>query len=377
MTFYHIKIIRSIERLEPIKNQWERLAQLDSRDGFFKDWDWQTGWFKYFGKSGDLYILIVEDSGGVIKGILPLARYKVHLFPLIQCTVLGFMGREIVSGDYLDVLADTEDKAAVVDMATNWLLSQKIKFSFLMFGEIIKDDPTYLQCQKISSTKGLPIRLQENRNCPYIELPKSFDLYLQSLSKNFRYNIRRRNRKVFIQSGGRVVITEDARGLKQGLKDLFKLHILRWGNAGISCTFENETFRAFVVDVCQKLAVKKSVRLYRLFLKEKSVAAMLIFYWGESAIFYQMGWDPSFKKYSPGVVLMSKTIEDAIDMGKRYYDFLRGDEPYKWKWTNSHRKTTTLMLPNRLAGMGLYRVLNMKDKIRGITLKEKAEQLAC
>jgi CelD/BcsL family acetyltransferase involved in cellulose biosynthesis len=33
---------------------------------------------------------------------------------------------------------------------------------------------------------------------------------------------------------------------------------------------------------------------------------------------------------SPGVVLIARTIEDAIARGFRRYDFLRGEEPYKY-----------------------------------------------
>jgi Acetyltransferase (GNAT) domain len=32
----------------------------------------------------------------------------------------------------------------------------------------------------------------------------------------------------------------------------------------------------------------------------------------------------------PGVVLIARTIEDAIARGARRYDFLRGEEPYKY-----------------------------------------------
>ena len=36
------------------------------------------------------------------------------------------------------------------------------------------------------------------------------------------------------------------------------------------------------------------------------------------------------RKQTPGVVLIARTIEDAIARGFRRYDFLRGEEPYKY-----------------------------------------------
>jgi CelD/BcsL family acetyltransferase involved in cellulose biosynthesis len=45
---------------------------------------------------------------------------------------------------------------------------------------------------------------------------------------------------------------------------------------------------------------------------------------------YNSGFDPDARAMSPGVVLIARTIEDAITRGFRRYDFLRGEEPYKY-----------------------------------------------
>ena len=45
---------------------------------------------------------------------------------------------------------------------------------------------------------------------------------------------------------------------------------------------------------------------------------------------YNSGFDPRPARCRPGVVLIARTIEDAIARGFRRYDFLRGEEPYKY-----------------------------------------------
>ena len=45
------------------------------------------------------------------------------------------------------------------------------------------------------------------------------------------------------------------------------------------------------------------------------------------------GLDPAaFAALSPGVVLTAAAIERAIDLGRAEFDFLRGDEEYKYRF---------------------------------------------
>ncbi len=45
---------------------------------------------------------------------------------------------------------------------------------------------------------------------------------------------------------------------------------------------------------------------------------------------YNSGFDPQVREASPGLVLIAHCIEDAIRLGLREYDFLRGRERYKY-----------------------------------------------
>jgi len=49
-------------------------------------------------------------------------------------------------------------------------------------------------------------------------------------------------------------------------------------------------------------------------------------------MFYNAGTNPDAYDLSPGVVLIALFMRRAIEMGKRRFDFLRGDEPYKYHW---------------------------------------------
>ena len=62
--------------------------------------------------------------------------------------------------------------------------------------------------------------------------------------------------------------------------------------------------------------------------------------------------------YSPGLVLIGRALEEAVERGGSEFDFLRGDEPYKRRWTGLRRRTWGLLAirPSALRARGRARV---------------------
>jgi CelD/BcsL family acetyltransferase involved in cellulose biosynthesis len=65
----------------------------------------------------------------------------------------------------------------------------------------------------------------------------------------------------------------------------------------------------------------------------EKAAALLGFLYGDRLLLYNSGYDPEkFAELSPGIVLTAFTIEDTIRRGVRVFDFLRGNEVYKYRF---------------------------------------------
>ena len=109
-----------------------------------------------------------------------------------------------------------------------------------------------------------------------------------------------------------------------------------------------------------------TIRLYILEYEEKPAAALLAFWYGENALFYQTGWDPDsgVARMSPGMVLVAQCIRDSIEGGFRYFDFLRGDEAYKCRLTKSSRNTVTLLVARSLLAKEYLRAGRLKDSVK-------------
>jgi CelD/BcsL family acetyltransferase involved in cellulose biosynthesis len=63
---------------------------------------------------------------------------------------------------------------------------------------------------------------------------------------------------------------------------------------------------------------------------KQPAAAYFSYNYRKRIYLYNSGYDPKFGSYSAGIALLAYRIHKAINQGCEYFDFLRGDEPYKY-----------------------------------------------
>ena len=62
---------------------------------------------------------------------------------------------------------------------------------------------------------------------------------------------------------------------------------------------------------------------------------------------YKPSFDPGVARLSPGKVLLSYLISDALERGLKELDFTVGAEPFKARYTDTHRINSILRIFNR------------------------------
>jgi CelD/BcsL family acetyltransferase involved in cellulose biosynthesis len=110
------------------------------------------------------------------------------------------------------------------------------------------------------------------------------------------------------------------------------LHAERWEGRGGSTAFHSPALRAFHEEWSQVALARGWLRLYLIRLDGEPVAGLYGFRHGDVFSFYQTGFSPRYARYGVGQVMLGLTIQEAIGEGARVYDFLHGDERYKFDW---------------------------------------------
>ncbi|MDB6124122.1 MAG: hypothetical protein JWQ71_3115 [Pedosphaera sp.] len=255
----------------------------------------------------------------------------VGLAPLIFRTeqsvrTLFLMGTGIT--DYLDGIWDPEFQDDCGQAMLAYLISNHHRWDVCDFQEL-RAGSTLLKAGPIPTEWSEEIAIQNN--CPSLKLAPNDEGLCRSIPpqqlKNFRYYQRR------IEKMGQVHIdwaTES--NLEELLEALFQLHGARWAIRGCSGVLAETGIQRFHAEAAAALLSRGVLRLYGLRLNQKIIASYYGFLDKERAYFYLGGFDPAWERLSPGMVLVGYAMEEAAREGAKEFDFLRGEEAYKYKW---------------------------------------------
>ncbi len=363
-----VEVITQRKDLPAIAEAWDSLAHEDRRDGFFRTFAWYSAWMEHIRPDAEPFVVVVRD-GGQLVGLAPFCRlrYRDLGFTL---RAIAWAGREVVSGDFLDFVCRNEKRGEVAKAVLKFVREASSHWGLLVAGELLKEGDSCRELDGQGRELGLSVRYQESRICPYIELPKTFDDYLGGMTSSMRYHVRRRIREVE-KKGARLEVFSEPLEVAARVDTLIDLHLTRWRHDNLPGTFGRPGFPAFLRQICANPPSRSSSCVFQLTHEGTSVASLIMFYFGDSALYYQAGWDPHspLAACSPGVVVMAHSIRHAIERGFHYYEFLRGDEAYKMRWTKTHRETTSLLLARSFAANRYLQLARIKDllktKLRG------------
>lgn len=165
---------------------------------------------------------------------------------------------------------------------------------------------------------------------PLLELPASWDDYLAMLTAKVRHELRRKLRK------GHAIRLETC--TPEAMNTLFEL----MAHDAQKRQFLMPDMQAFFTAIAKCFSEKGWLRLRTARIEGKPIAILFAFSLHKRIYLYNMGVESNYMHLSPGIVAIGLDIEDAITEGNRFYDFLRGDEEYKFRF--GARKQYTVRL---------------------------------
>lgn len=170
---------------------------------------------------------------------------------------------------------------------------------------------------------GLESTLEEHSLAAVLQLPDSFDEYLERLGKKERHETRRKRRRYEAELGE---VRFDRESLPGRLFDEFVIfHRQSPGDKG---SFMTEEMVAYFRDLLELDGWSIDALVDE---TGAMVAGGFGYHSQDSYFLYNSTFDPARGDLSPGVVLIAGLVELAIDSGATVFDFLKGDENYKFR----------------------------------------------
>lgn len=360
-----IEIVDDTESFLALKEEWNELLQSSSVNCIFMTWEWMFTWWQELAEDRKLWIVKVTQDGQLLA-LVPLAMRPSRLMRLLPFRVLEFLGSGNVGSDYLNLIIRSGHEEVVVPIIADYVASRQL---VLELSQVDRTSTLITQLALLLREKGWRPARTTTSFSPYIPLSRyTWESYLQSLSSKQRTTFLKKLRKLEKTFAVRMeeVTTEVQR--HDALAVLVELHLRRWDERGGSNALHRQELVSFH-ESWSRIALREGwLRLYLLRLDDRPAAAVYGFRYNKVFYYYQAGFEPEYAQYSLGTLALGLTIRRALEEGLEEYDFLHGDEEYKYRWAFEARELVRLELfPPSLRGAvcqsAMSARLNMKNML--------------
>lgn len=324
-----LQIIQSNDEFEALAVEWNHLLDCSASHVPFLRHEYLSAWWRTLGGGewahGELYIVTARHEDGSLCGVAPLFYTREHEG---QPALLLLGSIEI--SDYLDIITCPEHAAAFVEGLLDHLASpQAPAWKSLDFYNLLDSSATLPALEASATRRGWAYTSQRLQHCPYIPLPGDWETYLAGIDKKQRHEIRRKMRRAEgNEEPVRWYIVQDEASLDSEIEAFLGL---------MAQDPEKNQFLTEIMRLQMRISVKNAFRagwlqLAFLEVNGKKAAGYLNFDYKDHIWVYNSGIDFSYGPLSPGWVLLGYLLQWANENKRLAFDFMRGDEEYKYRF---------------------------------------------
>jgi CelD/BcsL family acetyltransferase involved in cellulose biosynthesis len=314
-----VEVIERLYDLQRLRERWSDLFDLCPEAPPFLSPEWLLPWGERFLK-GRPWVLVALRRDRLV-GLLPL-----HVVPRAEGRTACLMGGPIT--DYQGALvapgrAGQGVRAALMarlcEESAHWDLCD---LEQLRPGEALLDAPL---------PAGFATEVFDQEPCPYVPLPALPDDFTAGLPGGLGPKLHRAVRG-FHRAGTLAFERADDHNADEIMDALFRLHAARWNTRQAPGVLSGEDLQQFHREVAAGMLTRGRLRLSALRLDGRIEAVVYGFAHGRRFYSYLGGFNPVLGRLSPGLVSIWQAMLASIEEGLEEFDFLRGNEAYKFRF---------------------------------------------
>jgi CelD/BcsL family acetyltransferase involved in cellulose biosynthesis len=305
---------------------WNGLAEQSIADTPFSRHEYLSQWWKTLGggewQHAELILVSATENDQLI-GIAPLfiADYDGQ-------RALMLVGSIEIS-DYLDLIVHERDVPRFVSGLFDFLSSFDDRWSALDWYNLPDASPTLAALKAEAEKRGWTHHEEVYRPTPRIPLNGSFEDYLSRIDKKQRHEIRRKMRRAAESDKTvRFYIVNGTEDIDSEIEAFFNLMI----QSPEKEQFLHPAMREQLTATFQNAHTHGYLWLAFLEIEGATTAASLNFDYKNKLWGYNSGVSSEHRELSPGWVLLAHTIQWCCENGRYEFDFMRGDEEYKYRF---------------------------------------------
>jgi len=277
--------------------------------------DWLKIWWKEFKPCSELYLGAVRQDDGII-GIAPL---------LVGEGKASFIGNADVC-DYLDFIVSPGNETQFFTSLFDDLKQKGV--NQLDLHALRPDSTAMTSLLDAAGERGYETDCQPEDISVEMDLPGTWEEYLEQLSSKQRHEVKRKLRR--LTEAGKV----EYRALegKAAISELIDTFLEMFTESRADkADFLTGGMESFFRALADDLAETGLLKLGLLTLDSKPAAMIMYFDYNDTIYLYNSGYNREFESLSVGLLSKVLCIQESIRQGKKKFDFLKGNEVYKFR----------------------------------------------
>jgi CelD/BcsL family acetyltransferase involved in cellulose biosynthesis len=334
-----VTVLEDTREFAALEEEWEELYQHCPAATPFQSWAWLYSWWEHYGEDHELRIVAVR-SGELMVGILPLMIQRRYGFKRLL-----FVGTGVT--DYLDLLAREGWEGEVAEAGVR-VLGRLGPWEVADLQEL---RPEAVAWGLFSGWDG-PRTQRWQVNCVVIDA-KPWDELLMTVSKNLRKKARRAIRGAEEDGVRRELVkAEDA---EEAARRLVALHREAWQGKEIDPNNLTETYESHMVAAARRMTSRRLGGIDE-FRRGGEVIVSQFLVFGRNFIgTHTLGaTQKAMERYQVSALEVWSLLNTALERNYDYVSLLRGEEPYKLRWSNRTIPNHRMILGRRLVPWSLY-----------------------
>lgn len=320
----HIQTISRAEDWDALAGDWNPLLEESHQKFPFLTYEFQRAWWQHLGgaewKDAQLNILVGRNEDERLIGIAPLFRTPDG--------ALQFIGSHEIA-DFLDVIVRPADHAPFLQAVLAHLAANAGDWRSLELNNLVDRSATSAALQTLAGGEDWTFELKSLQPSPYLPIPASMDAYIDSLGAKQAHELRRKLRRAVRNPESvtfEIITREDE--LDAALQDFFAL----MAREAHKMAFLHPAMRVQMDAIARVMFAAGWLQLAFLKAGEKRIAGYMNFDYANSIWAYNAGFDSDFASLSPGWLIMAEMVRWCTQNGRKVFDFMRGDEEYKYRF---------------------------------------------
>jgi len=333
-----------------LSSDWAALEK-KSETSFFLSWTWIGTWLESYSPEVDVLSVTLGDK---VVALCLLSKCVYSHWKRFTSTRLhmhqtGNPELDQIWTEYNGVLCAIEHESNINALVMPFLIKHYPGWDELLVGAVSKK--LALTLHKSSGLFRLDLWHSPSYGVDLIKLKTKKLDFLESLSRNSRYQIRRSLKMYESQGGIRLQFAVNQEEALSFFHEIAPFHMEKWGKNPGESGFSNPAFVSFHVLLIKRAFPLNQVDVIKIFCGDRILGYLYNLIYDGRVYFYLSGLvSEQDAKLKPGLCAHALSIQHYMNKGFDFYDFMGGKDRYKSSLGAVHEE--------------LYHIALQKDQVK-------------